>query len=92
MLDVLREDFAQLPGLLVMEPPEQPAPLAEPEDRDDEPSVDDLAEAHAALAESRGQHDSPAPAEPPRAEGEGVGPPDGTMPTSPEPPAQLGLF
>ena len=30
MLEVLREDFARLPGLLALDPPEQPEPEAEP--------------------------------------------------------------
>ena len=39
MLDVLREDFARIPGLLAMPLPDQPAPLAPPEPAVPEPEL-----------------------------------------------------
>ena len=39
MLDTLREDFRRLPGLLALEPPEQPEPEPEPEPVVPEPEI-----------------------------------------------------
>lgn len=80
LLDTLREDFARLPALLALDPPEQPEPLAPPEPAVPEPA---LAAAEPAPESAAPLHEpEPAAPAPARAVGE------------PEPPdeRQLGLF